>query len=330
MGARAVAARLAQNRHHMPAPGLTLALWLFAVQAGAGAAAADRLAGVKALFAAADYEAALVVLSTAELSSAPGADQYRALCLLALGRLEEVERLLESLIRRDPAFKMSVDEVTPRMIVLFQQTRQRLLPGILDDRFKSATAVFEQGRYDEAAAQFRSLLVLLADEEGASSEEATVNRDMQRVAEGFLRLAVSAQPAAKLAESLPPATAPPPVVGDRAARPAPNVNDETAIAHVIQAYADAYSNLDADAVARVFQGENAKPLSAMFNALKSQTVEARDMKIAIDPGGWSATVTVNWVVHAVPKVGNPRRTQMPATLRVLKVITGDWCIVARR
>jgi hypothetical protein len=52
----------------------------------------DRLAGVKALFAAADYEAALIVLSTDDVASSPGADQYRALCLLALGRLDDVDR----------------------------------------------------------------------------------------------------------------------------------------------------------------------------------------------------------------------------------------------
>src|SRR5262245_42496480 len=99
----------------MPASTFTLIVWLLTAQAGASAAPPDRLAGVKALFAAADYEAALIVLSTEDVAAAPGADQYRALCLLALGRHDDVERLLETLIRRDPSFKMNVNEVTPRM-----------------------------------------------------------------------------------------------------------------------------------------------------------------------------------------------------------------------
>ena len=311
----------------MPAATLILTVWLLAAQAGAAAQPpSDRLAGVKALFAAADYEAALIVLSTDDVASIPGADQYRALCLLALGRLDDVDRLLETLIRRDPTFNMSVSEVTPRMIALFRQTRQRLLPGILDDRFKAAKTSFEQGRHAEAAVQFRALLTLLADED-LSGEGPPVSRDMQRVAEGFLNLSSKA-----LAESSKPAAPPPPpVVGDRAAAPLlERVDDETAIARVVQAYAKAYSERDADAVARVFQGENPKPLHAMFDALRSQTVDARGLQIALDPGGWSATVTLNWVVQAVPKVGSSRKTQTPATLRMLKVVTGEWYIVARR
>jgi tetratricopeptide (TPR) repeat protein len=309
----------------MPTSAFILSVWLLAVQTGGGAIPSDRLAGVKALFAAADYDAALIVLSTDEIAATPGADQYRALCLMALGRLPDVERLLETLIRRDPSFKMSVSEVTPRMIALFEQTRQRLLPRILDDWFRDAKTTFEQGRYDEASAQFKSLLTLLAGED-PSIEGATVTRDMQRVAEGFLNLATTA-----LAERPKAVARPLPVIGDDAApRQVEKADDETVIVRVVQEYAQAYAALDAEAVARVFKGENPKPLHAVFDALKSQTVEAKDMKIAVDPGGWSATVTLTWVVHAFPKVGNPRRIQMPATLRMLKVVTGEWCIVARR
>ena len=174
--------------------------------------------------------------------------------------------------------------------------------------------------------QFRALLTLLADEDAQPSEGPPVSRDMQRVAEGFLNLATNA-----LTESAKAAVPPAPIVGARAAAPPlEKVDDETAIARAVQAYAHAYSSLDAEAVARVFQGENPKPLHAMFDALKSQTVEAKDLKIALDPGGWSATVTLNWAVQADPKVGSSRKTQTRTTLRMLKVVTGEWYIVARR
>jgi tetratricopeptide (TPR) repeat protein len=303
---------------------LAFSLWLLASQAGT--AAPDRLAGVKALYAAADYDAALIVLSTEDVASAPGADQYRALCLLALGRIDETERLVESLIRLDPSFRMSVTDVTPRLIALFQQTRQRLMPSILDDRFRAAKATYEQGRYDAATVQFTALKALLDDEEAASPEGAIVTRDLRRVVDGFLKLAATAREDAVKGERPPVPTTEEPA----SPAPAPQEDDATVIARVVHEYARAYSSLDPEAVVRVFQGENPKPLHAMFDALKSQTVETRNMNIALDAGGWSATVTLSWVVHAVPKVGNPRKTQMPATLRMLKVVTGEWFIVSRR
>ena len=305
----------------MPVPAFILSLWLLASQVGAGTAP-DRLAAVKALYAAADYEAALIVLSTdgTGLSTAAG-DQYRALCLLALGRLDEVERLLESLIVRDPSFRMSVEQVTPRMISLFQETRRRVLPGVLDDTLKAAKASFESGRYAEASTQFKAMLTLLEDEDLTSGENGIATHDLQRVAEGFLKLATTAlADASKTTASDTP-------------RPTPArgpIGDEAAIVNVVQQYAQAYSALDAEAVARVFQGENPRPLQAKFDALKSQTIEARNVKVAVDDGGWSATVRLDWVVHAIPKVGKAQKTQMPATLRMLKVVTGEWCIVARR
>jgi tetratricopeptide (TPR) repeat protein len=310
----------------IPASTLTFSVWLL-LSSQVGTAAPDRLAGVKALYAAADYDAALIVLSTDDVASVPGADQYRALCLLALGRNDEAERLVESLIRRDPSFRMSVTDVTPRMIALFQQTRLRLLPGILEDRFREAKAKYEQGRFEEATTQFNALTALVADEEASSSEGAVVTRDLRRVVEEFLKLTAAARAEAASAQRPPlPATPEPP----DAPASAPQENDATVIARVVQEYVRAYSALSEGAVVRVFQGENPKPLHAMFEALKSQTVEARDLKVALDAGGWSATVTLTWAVQAVPKVGNPTKTQVPATLRMLKVVTGDWFIVSRR
>jgi len=306
----------------MPAYVIALGIWLLTSQSGTASASNDRLAAVKALYAAADYEAALIVLATEGVGSAT--DQYRALCLLALGRLDEVDRLLESLVVRDPAFRISAADVTPRLIALFEETRRRLLPGILDDRFTAAKASFERGSYADAASKFTALLTLLANEETAPGESAIVTRDMRRVAEGFLNLSEKALAEGSKAIARAARDAPQP-------SPAPRrSDDETVITGVVERYAQAYSSLDAEAVTRVFQGENPRPLQAMFDALKSQAVEARDVRIAMDPGGWSATVTLTWVVHAVPKAGSPKKTQMVATLRMLKVVTGEWFIVSRR
>src|SRR5579863_2105895 len=71
-----------------------------------GASAQDPLAAAKDLYASAAYEEALSTLTSVTEQSAPDiihqADQYRAFCLLALGRNAEAESAAESAIRHDP------------------------------------------------------------------------------------------------------------------------------------------------------------------------------------------------------------------------------------
>jgi ketosteroid isomerase-like protein len=286
---------------------ITLGMWALASQVGVPT---DDLAAAKALYAVADYEAALKVLSADQGSATDEVDTYRALCLLALGRMEEVEQQLQALIVRNPAFTMSDADVTPRLVELFQQTRRRLLPGIVKDSYAAAQASFESGRYAEASSRLKALLALLASG-AAFDQDATVAHDLQQVAQHFLDLAAAAQ-----APDSSPALEPP--------------SDEAAIAQVVRRYTRAYEALDVESVVRIFQGENPNPLRAAFEALKSQKVDARNVRITVDGGGGSATVRLTWAVEAVPKIGSPSKTQVPATLRMQKVAAGEWRIVARR
>jgi hypothetical protein len=278
----------------------------------------DPLAAAKALYAAAEYEEALTMLSAQDAASDTGeGDKYRALCLLALGRTEDVDRVLEALVAHHPAYRLSDADVTPRLVALFQDTRQRLLPAIVKDAYAEARASFDAGHYSEATARLRALLTVLASDDGPSPE-AVVRQDLRRVTEHFLELAEKATgPASTTDQDSAPPTAP------------DLPSDETLIGDVVQRYVRAYESLDADAVVRVFQGENPNPLRAAFDALKAQRVQAKNVRIAVDPGGWSAMVRLTWVVETIPKIGNPKRTQMPTTLRLLKVATGDWFIVSR-
>jgi hypothetical protein len=282
---------------------ITVSLWMLASQAG-GRTLTDSLAEAKTLYAAAEYEEALTTLAASDAASETGETaKYRALCLLALGRTAEVDRVLEALVRRHPAYRLSDADVTPRLVVLFQDTRRRLLPEIVKDTYAQARATFDAGKYAESSTQLRALLTLLATDDAASAEDR-----------------VKAQVPAAAAEN--PNTPPPTPPGPP--------SDETLIAAVVDRYVRAYEALDADAVVQVFQGENPNPLRAAFDALKAQHVQARSVTTAIEPGGWSATVKLTWMVETVPKVGSPRKTQMPATFRMLKIATGDWVIVSRR
>ena len=320
----------------MPVLVLLLGFSALASQVDVRATPRDDLGAVKALYAAADYEGALKALSAQDEagSATDQADQYRALCLLALGRMDEVELVLESVVVRNPAYRMSDADVPPRLVAVFQKTRGRLLPGILNDSFDSAKAAFNHGRYAEASSRFRTLLTLLDGEDGASGGDATFRRDLARIAEGFLDLAEHALARAAVADvraaSVNAAVAPAKAgKGGSSATPG-TVQEEAAIGRVVLQYAQAYSALDADAVARVFQGASSRPLQTAFDALKSQAIEARNVKIAIDAGGRTATVKLTWVVEAIPKVGATRKAKTPATLRMLKSATDEWRIVERR
>ena len=81
-----------------------------AVVASATVAAADQdaLAAARDLYAAAAYEDALAALDRLHPADRPviearSIEQYRAMCLLALGRGVEAERAIRAVIERDPS-----------------------------------------------------------------------------------------------------------------------------------------------------------------------------------------------------------------------------------
>ena len=136
--------------------------------------------------------------------------RYRALCLLALGRTAEVDRSLEELVGRDPMFKMSESDVSPRLITIFHTVRRRLLPETVKRLYVDAKKSFEDGEYDSASAQFKDLLSLLSDEDLA--RVAATVADIKILAEGFLKLADAEVKAAAVAAAATAAAAaaPPP------------------------------------------------------------------------------------------------------------------------
>lgn len=197
----------------MALPILAVALSMFLAQDVAGRPTGN-LASAKALYASGAYEEALASLTTPKPSdSADEVDEYRALCLLALGRTAEVQKSLETLVRRSPLFKMSEAEVSPRLVTTFHDVRKRVLPAVVRDLYASAKAGFEKNDFDAAKAQFDELSTLLADDDLAD-QEASMS-DLKMLAEGFLKL-TDVQIAAKAAAAAKPAV-PTPAPTSRAA-----------------------------------------------------------------------------------------------------------------
>jgi len=145
------------------------------------------LAAVRELYASASYEEALSRLSAAEnLADVDLAEQYRSLCLLALGRTSEAEQALERILLRKPFYTIAVSEVSPRLVAMFRDVRRRVLPDAARSFYSKGKASFEEKNFADASTSLKQLLAILEDEEMAGQEASFA--DLKLLGEGFLRL----------------------------------------------------------------------------------------------------------------------------------------------
>lgn len=168
-----------------------------------------RIATAKALYADADYDGALAQL--AALVSAPEAQSiayevhhYRALCLVALGRPEEAKQAMVATVEANPAFVPAAADVSPRVLALFTDVRDSLLPQIARKRLAEARGVARDGDPARALSAIDAAMALLNDAALASRADL----DDLRLAAGTMRELAVAQVSA--AKSAAPAPAPPP------------------------------------------------------------------------------------------------------------------------
>src|SRR5688572_17718235 len=141
---------------------------------------ADSLVKAKALYAEASYDEALAILKG---NDGAEAFQYRALCLLALGRTPEAERALESLITVAPTFAIAEADLPPRLVTLYSQTRRRLIPAIVKRLFAEARSDFQAKNLTVARDTFERVLTLTKDPAMAGSPEAV---DLQLLVSSYL------------------------------------------------------------------------------------------------------------------------------------------------
>ncbi|HEX4348714.1 MAG TPA: hypothetical protein VHZ73_14150 [Vicinamibacterales bacterium] len=165
-------------------------LWPVAAQAE------DSLASARDLYAAANYEDALGVLNRIRTADQrgeeiPTIDQYRAFCLLALGRTADADQAIESVVVADPFFQPSSD-VSPRVRTEFTDVRKRMLPGIAQDRYASAKAAYDRKEFKLAEAGFKQVLAVLADPDIGASASQTPLSDIKTLAAGFHDLSATA------------------------------------------------------------------------------------------------------------------------------------------
>jgi hypothetical protein len=110
------------------------------------------------------YTRALETLDQLSIS-APSASvhEYRALCLIALGRPDAAERAMTEIVNADPFFNLDRDVASPRVLAQFAGVRRRLLPPIVRRGFAEATALYREGAAARALERFAEVQRLLDD-----------------------------------------------------------------------------------------------------------------------------------------------------------------------
>jgi TonB family protein len=168
----------------------------------ATASAQEPLTKAKALYDAAAYEEALTLLSSVDI---PEAQQYKALCMLALGRAQDATGAVELLVSSSPTFEPSAEDVPPRFVTLVSEAKKRLLPGIARKAFNEAREQFKTGDREAAVKQF-DLVVTLTESPGF--KDSTDAEDLRTLASGFIELANATASQSARADANAPAPAP--------------------------------------------------------------------------------------------------------------------------
>ena len=150
------------------------------------------------LYATADYEKALGLLDDLIARNDAGqkrqeAELYRALCFLALGKREDADRAVETIVQRDPLYR-APDDIAPRMRTAFGDAKKRLLPSIIQQHYSSAKMAFDAKDFGAAGDGFQRVLDALNDPDMKHAASQSPLADLKTLASGFRDLSVQAIP----------------------------------------------------------------------------------------------------------------------------------------
>lgn len=157
----------------------------------------ESIAVARDLYTAAHYDDALVLLSRLDSPSSNPSDrtainQYRAFCLLALGRAVEAERAIEAVVSSDPLYHPAEADASPRLRSAFATVRQRILPAVVQQDYMRAKAAFDRQEFAAAAAEFDRVLQVLGDPDLGNAGSRPPLSDLRTLASGFRDLSARA------------------------------------------------------------------------------------------------------------------------------------------
>jgi TonB family protein len=171
------------------------------------AASDESLARAKDLYHSAAYDEALVALDRIDADSPAAmkaeANEYRLFCLIALDRKVDARAVIESMVSADPFYQLSTDQASPRVLTMFKDVRQSLLPGLVQREYNAAKSAFDK-QDGEATEQFERVLKLLDDPLIAPTPALG---DLRTVATGFRDLSKARAPKVEFAGATAPVVA---------------------------------------------------------------------------------------------------------------------------
>lgn len=150
------------------------------------------------LYASADYEKALGLLDDMISRNEVGqkrqeAELYRALCFLALGKRDDADRAVETIVQRDPLYR-APEDIAPRMRTAFGDAKKRLLPSIIQQHYNAAKAAFDAKDFGVAGEGFQRVLDAINDPDMKHAASQSPLVDLKTLASGFRDLSVQAVP----------------------------------------------------------------------------------------------------------------------------------------
>ncbi len=167
----------------------SLLLAVFLLPAASGAQTDAATEQVARLYYSAAFEEALAVLERSArggLLDEPLAEEYRAACLIALGREEDARAVMDRLVRAQPYRPARILDASPATRALYLSIRQAVLGDILRGAFIAGTAAMRNG--DPAAAEHEFATVLrIADALPAGADRDLV--DLATLSRRFLDVA---------------------------------------------------------------------------------------------------------------------------------------------
>ncbi len=240
----------------------------------------DPLGAARDLYASARYDEALAVLNDMHAAEPPTApdrksvEQYRSLCLLALGRGTEAESAIAAVVTADPNYQPKEDEASPRVRAAFSDVRKRLLPDIAAARYADAKSSFDKKMFAVAAQQFKGVIALIDDPDMGGRQV-----DLRQLSSGFLDLAIAATtPPPEPPKPAPaPAPAPPPV--PVVPKPDPN---------------RIYGLGDKDIAPPAIVRQDVPPLAPVF---RQQAADHGVLEVVINEQGRVESATIRQAVH---------------------------------
>jgi len=198
----------------------------FASSAVSAAAGDNSLAAARELYASAAYDDALAVLNSLPANRPADeirmAEQYRAFCLLALGRTSEAESAIAAVIMRDPGYRPASD-LSPRVRAAFTDVRRKMMPVIVQQWYTAAKEQYDRKEFAAAASLFNRILEMMTDPEMHAAAAQPPLSDLRILASGFRDLATSAAVPPPLPSSPVPAPAPAAPSPAPAAPPTPSI-----------------------------------------------------------------------------------------------------------